>query len=499
MRNNKKIILKISVLIIGFASFIFPRFFEETDLIYVSSPWVYFTCFLYFTRTIKKKREWGLFILILLSAYEIRYRFFLGDGSGILKVASILLLLVVTLSALAPYIIDKIYMRCGGPFFLFIFPFMRLLAEKLLQEKMFDVAVTQFGNKWLIQSEAFLGDSFITFFVTFLPSLIVFIILKRKERKMIITGVILLSASVLGLIPGMIRYTFSPKSDNFVKMAYASGPQKTYHENPSEVDVGYKENVEYLKRTVEEAAEENAEMIVYAEEAFIISFEEEDRIIAEARKLAKDNHIHILLSLDSMDENDNALNKALLINNDGNICSEYTKTYLIPVMEEGEYVAGTGHIPVNHILLGDKEVSLSYTICYDTTVSDFLLTMDESTDILISPSWDWDEIDDLNYRLQGNSAVKCGVTLFKPTVDGWSIVTDPYGRLYYKYNTLGEDYNDVHFVDVPSGRTSTVYRKINNIVNPAWMILMWITVVEFLRAVVMSIIFRIKSKKGHAG
>ena len=31
-----------------------------------------------------------------------------------------------------------------------------------------------------------------------------------------------------------------------------------------------------------------------------------------------------------------------------------------------------------------------------------------------------------NYRLQGISALENGVVLFKPTVDGWSIVVDPY-------------------------------------------------------------------------
>lgn len=31
-----------------------------------------------------------------------------------------------------------------------------------------------------------------------------------------------------------------------------------------------------------------------------------------------------------------------------------------------------------------------------------------------------------NYRLQGISALESGVVLFKPTVDGWSIVVDPF-------------------------------------------------------------------------
>jgi hypothetical protein len=44
--------------------------------------------------------------------------------------------------------------------------------------------------------------------------------------------------------------------------------------------------------------------------------------------------------------------------------------------------------------------------------------MDPETDLFINPSRDWDEIDDLNYRMQGISAMENGIVLFKPTVDG---------------------------------------------------------------------------------
>ena len=38
-------------------------------------------------------------------------------------------------------------------------------------------------------------------------------------------------------------------------MAYASGPQKVYYEEPSEEDASYSENEMYLTRTAKEAAD----------------------------------------------------------------------------------------------------------------------------------------------------------------------------------------------------------------------------------------------------
>lgn len=109
-----------------------------------------------------------------------------------------------------------------------------------------------------------------------------------------------------------------------------------------------------------------------------------------------------------------------------------------------------------------------------------VLTMDEKTNLFINPSWDWDQIDDLNYRLQAISAIESGVVLFKPTVDGMSIVTDPYGNLSYKESTLGGDYEEVRYVDVPGGRTDTIFSRIGTFVSPLWSMIAFIIIAYVL-------------------
>ena len=158
---------------------------------------------------------------------------------------------------------------------------------------------------------------------------------------------------------------------------------------------------------------------------------------------------------------------AVLIDNEGSILSDYLKTNMIPVIED-DYKAGDGVIPCDHVTIDGQERYISYSICYDATFPTYIMTMDEKTDLFINPSWDWDEIEDLNYRLQAISAIESGVVLFKPTVDGMSIVTDPYGNLSYKESTLGGDYEDVRYVDVPGGRTDTIYSRVYRYIAPIW-------------------------------
>ena len=240
-----------------------------------------------------------------------------------------------------------------------------------------------------------------------------------------------------------------------------------YYEEPSEDDASYSENETYLTRTAKEAAENGAKLIAYAEEAFIITYEEEKVLTDKAVSAARDNNIFILLCLDSEDEEGAWVNKAVFIDNEGNILSDYLKTNMIPVIED-DYKAGDGVIPCNQITIDGQERNVSYSICYDATFPTYILTMDEKTDLFINPSWDWAEIDDINYRLQAISAIESGVVLFKPTVDGVSIVTDPYGNLSYKESTLGGDYEEVRYVDVPGGRTDTIYSRISKFVAPVW-------------------------------
>lgn len=468
MQSNRRNNIRIIVLIAGALLFVLPRFISESEAVYALSPWIFTGCFLFYSRTCANWKERAIFTFVILTAHEIRYKEVLGNSYLEYRLASVLAGIILTLVSIAPFYLDEYLVKNGNPVIGTItYPVMRIVVEHFLIGKQFDLSLTQFGNKWLIQSASVVGDAFVTFMVTFVPSVIVMMIIRKRERRVHIFGAFALLLSAVVFILGAVRYSKPLSLMDPIRMAYASGPQKVYYEDPSEDDASYSENETYLTRTAKEAAENGAKLIAYAEEAFIITYEEEKVLTDKAVSAARDNDIFILLCLDSEDEEGAWVNKAVFIDNEGNILSDYLKTNMIPVIED-DYKAGDGVIPCNQITIDGQERNVSYSICYDATFPAYILTMDEKTDLFINPSWDWAEIDDINYRLQAISAIESGVVLFKPTVDGVSIVTDPYGNLSYKESTLGGDYEEVRYVDVPGGRTDTVYSRISKFVAPVW-------------------------------
>lgn len=468
----------------------------EDDLLYVVSPWIYISSFLLFTRTIENKKDWLYFGVLFLIACELRFWGFLGDTEELFDLYSLLLLILLAVATIIPYFVDRFYQKKGhGPMRVMAFPLARVLMEKLIIGKQFNLSLTQFGNKWLIQSAAFVGDVFITMIVALIPSVVIYMIVEKENRKMKRAGSVVIIVFALIMVLGGVRYESSRTQKNAIVMAYATGPQKTYYEEASDDDPEFSENLAYLSRSVRVAADNGAKLIAFAEEAFGITRSRMADFIDVASQLADENDIYILLSLDIDNEDGEYINMSTFINCEGMIMSSYVKSNLIPVVEDSEYIEGTGIIPVNYITIDGKEHVVSYTICYDATFSEYVISMDENTDIFINPSWDWAEIDDLNYRMQGMSAIESGVELFKPTVDGWSIVSSPYGRLTYKESSLGEDYNRVHFVNVYPGRTKTLYRSIQKPVMYFWTILVGLLLVDICRIIIMMIVKRKRDNK----
>lgn len=494
--QNKFFTIRICVLAAGIIFYILPQFTKEIEFFYVLSPWIYLACFLYYTRTIERKRDWMIFLAAMLVGSEVRFRFFLGDYDLEIRIIAILLLIIVAAGFMIPFICDKLYAASGGgTLAIVMFPLIRLLIEDVLYGQQFNLSLSQFGNKWLIQSEALFGDRFISFMVALIPSVITYMIVKKNKTAFIRGGISLLLCALI-FAHGIFRYNHSRSFDKTIKMAYASGPQKTYYEDPAKEDPSYQENAEYLRRTVKEAAEGGARLIAYAEEAFMTEGRDEnDGLVEEAMHAAQVNNICILLCLDYLGESYFAENTAVLIDQNGNYLSHYTKTNLIPVIETGTYEAGDGIIPCNHITIDGQDLAISYTICYDATFSDFLLTMDSETNLYINPSWDWSEIVDLNYRMQGISAIQGGVVLFKPTVDGWSTVMDPYGRLHYKESTLRGDYNKVYFVDVPYGKANSLYKKWHKQIELIWSVLTTIALLNLAYICVIRIAGWVKNRR----
>lgn len=495
--TKRAVALDAIALLVGFICYIAPVFTGQYTWIYVACPWLYLFCFLFYTRRIQKKRQWIVFALVFCTANEIRYFDLLGTSLFYVKIASVLAVVIASGVLLLPFLGDAIYgKKVKGMSAIFAFPLIRIVTENLLTlsglGSQFNLSISQFDNKWLIQGAAMFGESFVGIIVALVPSALIYLILLLQKRQSIKKRdsqnkktpeykyyahsrnaaiiVLLLCAMVANC--GSIRYYIGlHRAKRFpnLTMAYVPGPQSSFTETPGE-DLSFEENIAFMQRTVREAADGEACLIAYPEEAFQIEGNEDrQKFIDAACKAAMDNDIYILLCIDlDLGEDERSKNEAIFIGVEGEVYSEYAKSNLIPIIESSGYEPGDGEMPLEYFEVEGEELVISYTICYDTTSTYYVQTCDSDVNLYISPSWDWPSILDINWRLQGTRAVENGMTIFKPTMDGYTIVTDAYGNVSYMHDSTGKDYDKVFFVEIPPSDQKVLYHYFAPFINIFW-------------------------------
>jgi apolipoprotein N-acyltransferase len=77
-------------------------------------------------------------------------------------------------------------------------------------------------------------------------------------------------------------------------------------------------------------------------------------------------------------------------------------------------------------------------------------------DILFAPSGDWRDVRFFHAASARFRAVENGCSLVRPTIQGLSIATDPYGRVL-AYHDYYSNAPKLSIVGVPSGGVRTVY------------------------------------------
>ena len=457
---------------VGFLFFVLPYFFPDVTFIYSLSPWVWITAFLAYLRINDSKKSVIIFFLVFLAANELRYRNCLGSAySGY----SVMLLVVVAMVYFIPFLAEFIYRRIGSTFwFIFVFPTARVLIELFMAVTrlggQFNLMLSEVNDDWLLQDAALYGEFVISFLICLIPSVTLYLLFRKKKRKRSIIACLVV---ILLIIPmhfyGKHRLDHERMADTYVTMAWSEGIDSAGSMGGESVAYPYEQISSYVKTTIEEAAAGGAGLLTYVEEAFFVSDTEAETLIEETCAKAKECGIYVLLTLETYDddENDDGLehNKAVFIDPEGNILSIYNKHNLVPIIED-LWTVQSRDLPQSHeVTIDGQTFILSYTICYDGDFSTFVQHMDNNTTVYIDPSWDWEEIQDLNYRMLTIRGVENGVTVFKPTRDGYTTVTDMYGRTVSKTHSNETDDILVNYVSIPLLRTNTLYKHIADHIN----------------------------------
>ena len=461
------------ILMIGAVLYILPRFINEVESFYCIAPWLYLICFLYFLSRNKSIRGIVCFGIIFVVSTEIRYYSMLGNSYPLISIPVVLALaLVFFLPFLGYWLYQGLFPRHA---FLntLSFPLFRVGIEMFMYKTRLgqqnNLSLTQFDNKFLIQRASVVGEFGITFIVAWTAAVVVYLILQhrwirrkqiseRPARRTLLYGYIVILAVLAIHISGAIEYFSYKPSGVTVRMAAVTGDNIDGTELQS-----LDQMIDSVHTLTAKSAAAGAELMSYGEEAYFVNEEEKQEVLAAVQEDAAKYDMYILLTLEVWDDTGEydglERNQAILVDRNGEVVLTYDKNNLVPFIETGYTYQGTGGIPTVTCNFREVTCDVSISICYDGDFSMYVRQMSPKTDLYIDPSWDWDAIHDMHYRQIGLRAVENGVTVFKPTDDGYTTVTSPVGKLEFVGLSLADDTNHFFCMDVPIDGKHTVYAK----------------------------------------
>ncbi len=123
-----------------------------------------------------------------------------------------------------------------------------------------------------------------------------------------------------------------------------------------------------------------------------------------------------------------------------------------------------------------NDIRTGHVICYDMDFPSFIQQAGKrDVDILFAPSSDWREVRFLHAASARFRAVENGCSLVRPTMQGLSIATDPYGRML-AYQDYYSNTPRLSIVGVPSRGVRTIYGACGELFSIVCIVLFVLTV-----------------------
>ena len=359
-----------------------------------------------------------------------------------------------------PFIIDGIlYNRIEKWASIFIFPLLVAFIEfvfafcPIANNNCYAYALRD--NIQFIQITSLFGTHFISFIIALFASILDYSLQLYKSKKELSKFIYCYAAIILFIfIFGYIRLLI-PEDGEKNSIVAALGSSPCLYVKGEESVLPIDDYMDYINKTIIRANQLEANLIIYSEEAFATNKDEKYEIISRTEKLAKENNIFVVLSLDvEYDGVNSNKNEAILISNKGSAIYNYQKQHLIPLMED-DYFEDLTDIKLQYTDLG----KLAIAICYDIAFPDYINMLSrDGLDLLLVPSWDWEAITEFHSVNSRFRAIENGINIIKSTANGIVLSTDYKGRFlsYYK-PTECEDYFVVSNINKKGVRTLFSY------------------------------------------
>ncbi len=195
-----------------------------------------------------------------------------------------------------------------------------------------------------------------------------------------------------------------------------------------------------------------AKVIAWSEANVDIPLDYEDDLIELGKDFAMDNGVFLFMSFRSFATPMLNENKTIGIAPSGDIVVDYLKSNPVPFLEAGTKKGG-GTVATSDI----NGIRTGHVICYDMDFPSFIRQAGRRrVDILFAPSGDWREVRFFHAASAIFRAIENGCSLVRPTIQGLSIATDPFGRMLafqdYYSNTPKHS-----IVGIPSRGVKTFY------------------------------------------
>ncbi|HRJ55685.1 MAG TPA: nitrilase-related carbon-nitrogen hydrolase [Anaerolineales bacterium] len=205
-------------------------------------------------------------------------------------------------------------------------------------------------------------------------------------------------------------------------------------------------------------AEDGANIVVLQEGAGMGTSEQVANLIADASALAKEKNIYIVLPVFDLGKTP-AENKVHIIDPNGEIVLTHVK-YGGNDFEgslKGDGVLQTIDTPYG---------KLSAVICWDADFPTVIKQAGEqNVDLLFIPSNDWREVKDIHAGMATFRAVENGMSIFRQTGEGVSVVTDAYGKTIHHVDMFEENasgFTGIQNVQTPIGSVNTLYPSVGD-------------------------------------
>ncbi|NOH04328.1 MAG: hypothetical protein HND47_21310 [Chloroflexi bacterium] len=383
-----------------------------------------------------------------------------------------------------PFLLDRVLVgRFSGFAATLVFPFANSAFEFLTLwpsplPTYGSLAYSQFSSAHLIQIGSVTGMWGVTFLLAWFASTVNWLWEEGMDWQRIRRGATIFAGVVVVILGyGAIRLAyFLPESGtvrihgiietDYTRYTWDTELFPLSQSDPQAFQAQMKPVYErYLQATVREA-QAGAQIVIWPEVAVEGFREDVEAVVARAREIARQEGIYLGVGLNVIGPGSSleGENRLVLIDPRGEVLVDYLK-YGCEAFNMYDIEVPTVETPYG---------KLGMVICCDLDYPYVIRQVSrKGVDILLVPSFEPTEANiTAHLQMTAFRSIENGVSIFRPTAQGFSLAIDPYGRTLGAMDATRVD-ERVFVVQLPNHRVSTIYALVGDLFG-------WLTVIGFV-------------------